>query len=87
MRTDEEFQRRRTRLSWDCRRGMKEVEILLNPFRETQFAALSRPEQETFLDLLDGDDADLFAWFTGDTRPAEPALSAMIECVLAHAAR
>ena len=87
MRTDDEFARRLQRLSWDCRRGMKETEVLLTPFREQCFDALDRPGQEAFLDLLDYSDADLFAWFTSSSRPDDPGLAAMVERVLAHATR
>lgn len=86
MRTDEEFARRRQRLEWDCRRGMKETEVMLSPFRIERFAGLARAEQELFLDLLDYSDADLFAWFTSSARPDDPALARMIDCVLEHAA-
>lgn len=86
MRSDDEFARRLQRLSWDCRRGMKETEVLLAPFRVDCFDALPRAEQEAFLDLLDCSDADLFAWFTSSERPPSPALAAMIDRVLAHAA-
>lgn len=87
MYTEEAFQHRLQRLSWDCRRGMKEVEMFICPFRDTQFVVLSRPEQEAFLDLLDCEDVDLLAWFTGDTQPDAPALAAIVQRVLDHAAR
>ncbi|MFZ5723998.1 MAG: succinate dehydrogenase assembly factor 2 [Pseudomonadota bacterium] len=86
MRSDEEFARRLQRLVWDCRRGMKETEVLLSPFREARFASLSRADQESFLDLLDCSDADLFAWFAGGEQPADPALARMVDLVLADAA-
>ena len=86
MRTDEEFARRLQRLGWDCRRGMKETEVMLQPFREQCFDTLPRAQQEAFLDLLDCSDADLFAWFAGGERPAAAALADMVERVLAHAA-
>ena len=86
MRSDDEFARRLQRLSWDCRRGMKETEVLLTPFREQRFDALPRGEQEAFLDLLDCSDADLFAWFTGGDCPRDPQLAAIVDAVLVHAA-
>lgn len=87
MRTEEEFARRLTRLSWDCRRGMMETEVLLAPFREQVFPSLSRAEQEAFLDLVDCSDADLFTWFTGNTRPDDASLAAIIDRVLERPAR
>jgi len=87
MRTADEFARRLQRLSWDCRRGMKETEVLLTPYREACFDGLPRAQQEDFLDLLDCSDADLFAWFAGGERPADARLAAMVDAVLAHAER
>lgn len=84
MRTDEEFARRLQRLDWDCRRGMMESEVLILPFRHECFAQLDRADQEAFLDLLDCNDADLFAWFTSDQRPDAPQLAGIIDLVLAH---
>src|SRR5690606_8220123 len=86
MRSEEEFARRLQRLDWDCRRGMKETEVMLAPFRRERFDALTREEQETFLDLLDCSDADLFAWFAGGERPQDAALARMVDLVLADAA-
>ncbi|MFZ5757495.1 MAG: succinate dehydrogenase assembly factor 2 [Pseudomonadota bacterium] len=86
MRTNEEFARRLQRLDWDCRRGMKETEVLLTPFRQAHFSALPRVEQETFMDLLDCSDADLFAWFTSSERPDDRNLARMVDLVLADAA-
>lgn len=85
MRSAAEFAYRLQRLSWDCRRGMKETEVLLTPFRAERFDTLDRAAQEVFLDLLDCPDADLFAWFTRSERPDAAALAAMVDQVLAHA--
>ncbi len=85
MRSAAEFAYRLQRLSWDCRRGMKETEVLLSPFCAARFDTLDRAGQEAFLDLLDCSDADLFAWFTSGDRPDEAALAAMVDQVLAHA--
>lgn len=85
MRSDEEFARRLQRLSWDCRRGMKETEVLLTPYRAVCFDALPRAQQEDFLDLLDCSDADLFAWFAGGERAPDARLAAMVDAVVAYA--
>lgn len=82
MRTDEEFERRLRRLDWDCRRGMKEVEVLLLPFRERFFDGLPRVEQEAFLDLLDCEDVDLLGWLTQQCTPQDPRLARMVNLVL-----
>ncbi len=84
MLADEEFARRLRRLAWDCRRGMKEIDVFLQPFQEKHFATLARAEQEAFIALLDHEDVDLLDWFTQRTQPAEPALAAMVQLVIAR---
>jgi antitoxin CptB len=83
MRSDDEFNRRRQRLAWDCRRGMKELDIVLQPFAEQHFATLDRTGQEAFLDLLDAADPDLFDWFTAGVVPADAQTAATVRRVLA----
>ncbi|PIE41138.1 MAG: hypothetical protein CSA49_05100 [Gammaproteobacteria bacterium] len=39
------------RLSWQCRRGIKEVEVLLAPFFENHFAELSDADKQLFVEL------------------------------------
>jgi antitoxin CptB len=50
------------RLKWACRRGMLELDLILLPFFETQFANLSLAEQGDFEALLGSFDQDLYAW-------------------------
>ncbi|OYD24764.1 succinate dehydrogenase assembly factor 2 [Oceanimonas baumannii] len=70
------------RLIWACRRGMLELDVILGPFVEHEYDALSDPEQATFRRLLECDDPDLFAWFMGHDRSGDEALQAMVNYIL-----
>ena len=75
------------RVQWHSRRGMLELDVLLEPFTNEVLRDLSSEDQEVFVRLLDCQDADLFTWFMSDQRPEDSALSAMVDTVLKFARR
>ncbi|WP_261389440.1 succinate dehydrogenase assembly factor 2 [Ferrimonas balearica] len=70
------------RLKWACRRGMLELDVLLEPFVEREYLGLAAQQQEDFERLLKEDDPDLFAWFMGHAPCPDPALAAMVALIL-----
>ncbi len=48
------------RLQWKCRRGMREIDLLLREFSSTSFKQLATEELLTFDEVLDYDDQTLF---------------------------
>ncbi len=60
--------------SWH--RGMRENDFLLGSFADTFLPTFSTGELKAYQDMLDHDDADLFAWVTGQ-RPI-PSQEAMV---------
>lgn len=73
---------RYARLKWACRRGMLELDVLLEPFVNHCFGTLTEAQKETFERLLTSDDPDLFAWFMGHQKCADPALAEIVKIVL-----
>jgi antitoxin CptB len=71
------------RLRWRCRRGMKELDILLARYVEERFCSASSAEQEAFRELLDTQDTVLYGYCLGSERPP-PAFAALIECITAN---
>ena len=71
-------------LQWRSRRGMLELDVLLEPFTRDALAGLSAADQQTYVRLLACEDPDLFSWFMGDARPEDRALCKMVEQVLEH---
>lgn len=70
------------RLRWRCRRGMRELDVLLTGFLDARFAALDAEQQESFASLLECQDPDLLEWLTGrrSDYPAECASAIQLLC-------
>lgn len=59
-----------SRLRWRCRRGTRELDLLLQDFLGCAYATLSDGERRLFEDLLDESDPDLMDWICGRADPA-----------------
>jgi antitoxin CptB len=60
------------RLRWRCRRGMKELDLLLARYVEERFCSASHAEQQAFRQLLDAQDPVIYAYLLGQERAPEP---------------
>ncbi|MEN9849479.1 MAG: hypothetical protein RL368_2219 [Pseudomonadota bacterium] len=68
-----------SRLKWHCRRGMKELDVMLTRYLEEYYPNASETEQATFRELLDLSDPLMYAYFLGYETPSNPELMALIE--------
>ena len=59
-----------SRLRWLCRRGMKELDVVLSSYLDLNYETASADEQRNFKCLLDMQDPDLYALIIG-LRPAQ----------------
>ncbi len=75
------------RLVWDCRRGLKELDVILGPFMDEHYRDLGAEDKATFVRLVACEDMDLFNWFMQQEKPADPELEHMIELILSRMAR
>ena len=57
------------RLRWRCRRGMRELDILLSRYVNERFRAATAGEQAAFRRLLEAPDGDLYAYCLGYAQP------------------
>jgi len=73
------------RLRWRCRRGMKELDVLLVRYLDEHFGAASPADQEAFRQLLGTEDAVLYAYCLG-SEPPPPRFRALIARVTSHPA-
>lgn len=71
------------RLRWRCRRGMKELDVLLERFLATRYAAASSAEKCAFAALLDLPDPELAAYLMGHARSSDPEIAALAERISA----
>ena len=60
------------RLKWRCRRGLLELDLILQGFLERGFAGLDPVEKAIFGELLDSPDPELLDWALGRSEPADP---------------
>ena len=67
-----------SRLRWRCRRGTREMDLLLQRFLDAVYPALPEAEQRVFERLLDETDPDLLDWITGRQPVAEPDYEPLI---------
>lgn len=71
------------KLRWRCRRGMKELDILLTRYVDERYGAASAEEQQAFQRLLEAQDPVIYAYCLGQERPPEH-LAALIERITAN---
>lgn len=57
------------RLRWQCRRGMLELDLLLQPFVDENYPSLSEAEQDVFRKLLQYSDQELQELLLGNKMP------------------
>jgi antitoxin CptB len=71
------------RLRWRCRRGMRELDAVLQNFLVERGASLSAADRLAFGDLLDLPDPDLHAYLTGRTVCQSQVLAALVARIVA----
>jgi antitoxin CptB len=71
------------KLRWRCRRGMKELDILLTRYVDERYGAAPAEEQQAFQSLLETQDPVIYAYCLGQERPPEH-LAALIERITAN---
>ena len=67
------------RLRWHCRRGMKELDVLLAGWLEQHYVVESSAHQELFRQFLDLPDPLIAAYLLGHEQAADPAQRWLIE--------
>lgn len=67
------------KLRWRCRRGMRELDQLLERWLEHGWRQSPTAERVVFQQLLDTEDDKLWRWFLGHETPDNDALAAMVE--------
>ena len=78
-REDQGEDREVLRLRWQCRRGMLELDLLLNRFLDTAFAELDAAQRVTFNRLLAYQDQILYDWLMGHAVPADADIRELLQ--------
>lgn len=66
-------------LRWRCRRGMRELDLVLQRFFDNRYDDLPDEGKQAFSRLLDQEDQDILQWLLGHTTPPDQALRRLIE--------
>jgi len=69
----------RSRIRWLCRRGMKELDVLLERFLESAYDTLTAEEHQAFEALLHKEDPELYALLAGQVEAEQPLQADLIE--------
>jgi antitoxin CptB len=73
------------RMRWAARRGMLELDLVLEPFVAARYASLDERDRERFQQLMSCEDQDLFSWFLGREQPGDEELVAIVSKILEFA--
>ncbi len=71
------------RLRWRCRRGMRELDRLLERYLDREWRKSPTAERAVFRVLLDTEDDKLWHWFMGHETPPDAPLQALVERIRA----
>lgn len=66
------------KLKWHCRRGMRELDLLLEGFLEHRFQSLSPTDQDAFERLLDCPNQDLMDWLMEGHTPQDERFAGLV---------
>ena len=61
-----------SQLRWRCRRGMRELDVLLERYLRERYPSAPAAEQQAFAALLDLPDPELLAFVMRQRVPADP---------------
>lgn len=70
------------RLRWRCRRGMKELDLLLSDWLERRWPLADAARQRSFQWLVDQPDPEIADWLFGGLRPPDAGHAALIDDIV-----
>ena len=68
-----------SRLRWLCRRGMKELDLLLINYLDNIYPSADASDQQAFESLLEMADPDLYTLVTGKTQSDDAQVTRVVE--------
>lgn len=70
------------RLKMQCRRGMLELDVLLEPFLADAYLTLDEDDKQRFARLLTCEDQELFPWFMQSEIPEDEDYARIVNIIL-----
>lgn len=68
-------------LQWRCRRGLKELDVFVQPFLNDHYRSISTAEQAAFARLMACEDMDILDWLLHQAKPEDAELEHLIELI------
>lgn len=69
------------KLSWLCRRGMRELDVLLSHYAASRYENAGRDEQARFEKLLAESDDVLWRYFYRDLIPGDAGMANLVDTI------
>jgi antitoxin CptB len=66
-------------LRWACRRGLLELDLLLNTYVDKVYDQLTDEEKWQFISLLDMQDQEMYEMLSGKTSPNDKQLAELLD--------
>lgn len=73
------------KLSWACRRGMLELDVLLGNFLNEAYPALPESDKQLFVELLSCNDPEILNWIMAKETPEDAGLLRITKMIGHHA--
>ena len=70
-----------SRLRWLCRRGMRELDLVMSGYLERHYESASSTRQARFRDLLQMPDPELYDLLLGRVEANDPELDALLQVI------
>jgi|TARA_B100001758_G_C18403956_1_gene610796 antitoxin CptB len=70
---------KKSRILWRCRRGIKEMDIVLQDFIKDSYDELNNENKSAFSKLLEEQDLDILNWVLGKDKPEDKTLIEIIK--------
>ncbi|MDH4072553.1 MAG: succinate dehydrogenase assembly factor 2 [Gammaproteobacteria bacterium] len=68
----------RSRLRWQCRRGMRELDVLLTAYLETHYDTAGESRKDAFRELLGLPDPELAGYLLAGERPDDDEVASVV---------
>ena len=73
----------KAKLTWQCRRGMLELDLIFGRFLSERFDTLTDDQVSSFERLLNHQDPDLYAWLMGYDEPLDKESADFVAFIIA----
>ena len=71
-----------SQLRWQCRRGMRELDLLLSNYLDEQYAQAGESQKAAFCQLLSLPDPQLAGYLLGSVKPPDEELQRVVKRIL-----